>query len=65
MLKQITALEVKLGERLYQLVCEADSPIGEVHDVLQQMKSYIVERINQAHADSLPKEPQMDMVENG
>ena len=42
MIKNLTALEVKIGERIYKLLCEADSPLGEVHDVLMQMKAHVI-----------------------
>lgn len=46
MLRNQSILEVKAGERLYQLELAPDSPLGEVHDVLCQMKFYILERMN-------------------
>jgi len=54
MLKNITKMEVKVGERVYQFLCEVDSPIGEVHDVLSSMKAFVVQRIQEA--ESAPKE---------
>jgi len=45
MLRQLSRLEVKVGERIYQLSCEPDSPLGEIHDALLQMKGYVVQRI--------------------
>ncbi len=45
MIKQKTVLEVKIGERVYELFCGADSPLGELHDALMQMKGYCVERM--------------------
>lgn len=53
MLNNIAKLEVKIGERAYQLLCEVDSPIGEVHDVLSQMKLYVINKMKEAE---LPKE---------
>lgn len=49
MIKNIATLEVKIGERIYKLLCDIDSPLGEVHDSLSQMKNYVIERINAAH----------------
>ncbi len=45
-LKCKTALQVKIGERIYEMECHSDSLLGEVHDALTQMKAYIVDRIN-------------------
>ncbi len=39
-----TVLEVKRNERVYSLECNADSPLGELHDVLVEMKGYVVQR---------------------
>lgn len=42
-----TLLEVSVGDRTYAMECRSDSPLGEVHDALSQMKAYIVARINE------------------
>jgi len=34
MFKGKSVCEVKIGERLYQIICESDSPISEFIDVL-------------------------------
>jgi hypothetical protein len=58
-LRNKTALEVKIGERLYSLECNSDSLLGELHDALTQMKAYIVDRINtQQDAENVKKEPE-------
>jgi hypothetical protein len=51
MIKQKTVLEVVIGERSYELYCRADSPLGELHDALMQMKGYCVDRMIAAHDD--------------
>lgn len=51
MIKQKTILEVKIGDRVYELSCGADSPLGELHDALMQMKGFCVDRMIQAHKD--------------
>lgn len=64
MLKNKSVLEVVKGAREYQFSCEPDSPLGEVFDALCQMKSYVVEKINEAQAtESGAKAP--DNVEVG
>ena len=45
MIKNKTILEVKKNERIYQLLCESDSPLGELHDALAEMKAYVVNLI--------------------
>ena len=64
MIKNIAALEVKIGERLYRLICDADSPIGEVHDVLTKMKSHVVKMITDAHEASKPPEDPEQQPQN-
>jgi len=45
MIKNKTVLEVKIGERVYELTCATDSPLGELHDALMQMKGFCVEKM--------------------
>ena len=45
-LKNKTILQVKVGERTYEMECYSEAPLGEVYDALLQMKSYVVDRIN-------------------
>lgn len=43
----------------YEFLCDPDSPLGEIHDVLFSMKRHIVEKINehsQADRKALPDE---------
>lgn len=64
MIKQKTILEVKSNDRIYELYCPSDSPLGELHDVLMQMKGYCVDRMvaaqkeEQAIADKMKEEQQ-------
>lgn len=51
MIKQKTVLEVKINERAYELFCASDSPLGELHDALMQMKGYCVDRMTAAHEE--------------
>lgn len=43
MIKQKTVLEIKIGENVYTLDCEHNSPLGELHDALSQMKLKVIE----------------------
>jgi hypothetical protein len=58
MLKTSATLEVKIGDRVYSLHLPAESPLGEVHDALFRMRSYVVEKINEAAKVDAPKEPE-------
>lgn len=60
MLKNKTVLEVKIGERLYELSLDASSPIGEVFDALSQMQSFVVQKINESQPK---KEEESKIVE--
>lgn len=47
MLSQKSFIELKKGERLYQLILDPSSPLGEVYDVLSEMKAYVFQRIEE------------------
>jgi len=56
MLKTSAILEVKINDRTYVLTLPNDSPLGEVHDALFQMRSFVVEKINEAQKADAKKE---------
>jgi hypothetical protein len=58
MLKQNAILEVKIGERVYQLNLPSESPLGEVHDALFQMRSFVLGKIQEAMKADEPKAPE-------
>jgi len=58
MLKQQVIFEVKRDNRVYQLQLPENSPLGEVHDVLFQMRSFVIDKINEAVKQDAPKEPE-------
>ena len=41
MLKTIARLEHKIGERIYHMLCDADSPLGEVKEALCRFMAHI------------------------
>ncbi len=41
MLKNICKLEFKIGEKVYQLLCDNDSPIEHIKESLFQFQKYI------------------------
>lgn len=45
MIKSKITLEVKVSERSYQLLCDHESPLGEIHDALCQFKACIIEKM--------------------
>lgn len=49
MIKNLSSIEVKIGERLHRFICEVDAPIGEVHDVLCQMKTLVIQKMQELH----------------
>lgn len=48
-------LEVKMGEASYKFISPIGAPLGEVHDVLARLKSYVIDRIKQADAPEFKK----------
>ncbi len=57
MLKTNAQLEVKIGERTYSLNLPSEAPLGEVHDALFRMRSYVVDKINEATKADAPQMP--------
>ena len=47
MLKNIVVLEVKKGERIYQLQLSSESPLGEVFDALNEMRLFVYDKIKE------------------
>lgn len=58
MLKTHAQLEVKIGERIYTFNLPADAPLGEAHDALFQMRSFVVTKINEAQKADEPRQPE-------
>lgn len=61
MLKTHAQLEVKIGERIYQLNLPSDAPLGEAHDALFQMRSYVISKINEAQQADKVKEQEPEV----
>lgn len=47
MLKNIVHLEVVQNEKSYIFECAPDSPLGEIYDVLSQMRGYVINRMKE------------------
>lgn len=41
MIKNICRLEHKVGEKIYQLLCDQDSPLGDVKEALFEFTKYV------------------------
>ena len=48
MLKQKTVIEVVNNKRVYSLELCPESPLPDVYEVLNQMRNYVIERIETA-----------------
>jgi len=50
--------ELKKNERSYQLIISPDSPLGELYDVLSEMRGYVFNRLKEAEEqDKKTEEP--------
>jgi len=58
MLKNLTKLEHKIGDRVYSLLCEMDSPLSDVKDSLFQFIKYIAQIEDQLKAQQESSKPQ-------
>lgn len=51
MFKNIARLECQIGDRIYHLMCDHDSPISELKEALCQFTGYAV-AVEKAHQDA-------------
>lgn len=63
MLKQNAVLEVKIGDNVYQFHLPSSAGLGEVHDALFQMRSFVIDKINDALKADQPKTPDLPKEE--
>ena len=56
MIKQISRLEHKIGDRVYHLLVESDSPLSEVKECLFQFLAYCAKIEDAAKAQQEQKE---------
>jgi len=52
--KQKIVLEVKKEDRIYGFECAASGSLGEIFDVLQEMKAFVVQKLNEAQQAEKP-----------
>lgn len=50
MIKNVTSLVHKIGERTYQFNCDPSSPLGEIHDALIIMRNFILQKMQEIDA---------------
>lgn len=60
MIKNITSLKIENEKRTYQLIMSTDSPLGEVYDVLSEMKAYVFELIKNNEKNEGQDDRKMD-----
>ncbi len=68
MLKNIVKLECQVGEKIYQLLCDNDSPIEHLKEVLFQFQKYIGQiednvKAQKEQAEAEAKENKEDKIE--
>ena len=63
MLKQQIILEVKKGENTYLMQLPQNCALGEVHDVLYQMRTFVIERILEEQKKDKPIVPEIDKAD--
>jgi len=47
-----TCIEIKKGEKTYCFSCDMSAPLGEVYDVLLEMRNYVVQLLNDIEKQS-------------
>jgi hypothetical protein len=61
MISQKTQFKITKNEKDYILICDSDSPLGVLHDVLCEMKGAVVQKINEVlEAEKKPESPKED-----
>lgn len=56
MLKQTAILEIVRQDRVYTMVLPSNAPLGELFDVIFQMRSFVVDKISESVKLDQPKE---------
>ncbi len=63
MLKNIVKLEITIAEKTYQFLCDNDSPIEHIKEVLFQLQKYIGQCEDSAKAQLAEKEAAKEQKE--
>lgn len=56
MISNAAKIDVKVEDRHYSFICDANAPLGEVFDVLSRMRQHIAKVIEEASSVEKPKE---------
>ncbi len=60
----VVHLNVTLSNNKYVFQCKNDSPLGELHDALSQMKGFVMQRMAEVEKASNPKSIDESEVKN-
>jgi len=60
MIKTLLTLEISKESRKYQLILSQDSPLGEIFDVITEMRSFVLHKINDAVKTEQPEQIKND-----
>lgn len=60
MLKNISKLEIQVGEKVFQFLCDMDSPLDNVKEALFQFQKYIGQVEDQVKAQTQKAEQQSE-----
>lgn len=52
MITNLVSIDLKKGERVYRLICQIDAPLGEIYDVLCEMRGVVIQKIQEAERAS-------------
>jgi hypothetical protein len=63
MLKQQIIYEIKRAENIYRLSLPENCNLGELYDVLYEIRTDVVNRINESLKQDSPKEPEQQKQE--
>lgn len=57
--------ELKKNERSYQLIISPDSPLGELYDVLSEMRGYVFNRLKEVEEQDKKTEESTEVKQDG
>lgn len=63
MIKNASKIEEKIEGRLYQFICDSDSPLGEVYDVICRMRFAVYQKIKEFEENAVSEEKKAECCE--
>ena len=60
MLQSKAVLHIEKNDRVYELSLEQISPLGEVYDVINEMRAFIIQRMNEVAQAEAQKQAQQE-----